>query len=74
MQTNLRGLRLKRSIPAAVVEKSVIEFFGGFMRGIEGVLLAKDRHRDVDLHGNVDTCIWVLGPAAVTLSQYALRA
>jgi hypothetical protein len=45
------------------------------MHGIEGVLLAWDRHGEVNLHGNAVTCIWVSdhGSGTATPSQYAER-
>ena len=55
--------------------ESVSGALGGAMRGIEGVLLPKDRHGDVDLRGNADTFIWVsdLGPETDTEGQYGER-
>jgi hypothetical protein len=65
----------KCQLPAAVQEKSVFDALGGAMNGIEGVLLAWDRHGEVNLHGNAVTCIWVSdhGPGTATPSQYVER-
>jgi hypothetical protein len=52
--TSNKSARLMRLMPAAVLEKSAIEAVGG---PIEGMLLPKDRHCYVDLHGDADTCI-----------------
>jgi len=64
-----------RRLSAAALNESVSGALGGAMRGIEGVLLPKDRHGDVDLRGNADTFIWVsdLGPETDTESQYGER-
>ncbi len=62
-------------MPAAVLEMVVREAFGGSMRGVEGVVLPRDRHGNVDLWDNADTCIWVsdLGPGPDTESRYGER-
>jgi hypothetical protein len=36
-------------MPEAVLEMVVREAFGGSMRGVEGVVLPRDRHGNVDL-------------------------
>ncbi len=64
-----------RRLSAAALNESVIGAFGGAMRGIEGALLSKDRHGDVNLYGNVDIFILVsgLGPETYIESQYGKR-
>jgi hypothetical protein len=48
-----------KRMSATALNKSVIGAIGGAMRGIEGVLLPKDRHGYVDLRGNADTFVSV---------------
>ncbi len=59
----------------AALHKAAIEAFGGAVRGIEAVLLPKNRHGDVDLRGIADTVIWVsdFGPETDTESRFGER-
>jgi hypothetical protein len=71
----LKNKTAGRLMSEAALTNAVIGVFGGAMYGIDGVLLAKDRHGEVDLRGNADTCFWVsdLGPETDTESQFVER-
>ena len=75
VEFTFKNKSMGKRMSEAALNKAVIRAFGGAMHGIDGVLLPKNRHGEVDLRGNSDTFFWVsdLGPETDAESQFGKR-